>query len=57
MSGQENGFFSRYIDWVLRFPRLVIVVSFVGIGVLATGVRHLELEQNYRIFFGPHGSF
>ena len=54
MSGEENGFFNTYVDFILRFRWLVIVVSFVGIGLLATGARHLELQQNYRMFFGPN---
>jgi len=43
----------RFTDWVIRFRWFVVVVSIVSILSLATGARHLELEQNYRIFFSP----
>jgi hypothetical protein len=53
MSEFSSTFVKRYIDWVIRNRWLVIVVSVVSILLMASGARHLQFEQNYRIFFGP----
>lgn len=53
MSREKDRFFNTYLDLIFRYRWLVIVGSFLGIALLTTGVRHLHLQQNYRIFFGP----
>ena len=54
MTEKSNSFLNAYMDMILRLRWLVIIASFLGIATLATGIRHLELQQNYRMFFGPN---
>lgn len=48
----DNRFVTRYTNWIIRRRWLVIAISVFGVFGITTGVRHLEAEQNYRIFFG-----
>jgi len=38
-------------DFVVRFRWLVILVAVAGTGLAASGMRHLEFANNYRVFF------
>ncbi len=38
-------------DFVVRFRWLVILAAVIGTGLAATGMRHLEFANNYRVFF------
>ncbi len=42
---------SRLADSVVRFRWLVILAAVLGMGLAASGARHLEFANNYRVFF------
>ena len=54
MSSPTQGFAYTYTDWIIRLRYLVVVLSIVLIGALATGATRLEFQQNYRMYFGPN---
>lgn len=43
----------RYLRWILRYRWAVVLASVAVVALLASGVRHLGLANNYRVFFGP----
>lgn len=53
MTEHVNRYLNQYIDGVIRWRWIVLPTSVLAILMLMTGARHLELQQNYRIFFGP----
>ena len=41
----------RIGSWVLRWRWQIIVATMVGVALAASGARHLEFTNNYRVFF------
>lgn len=54
MTEHVSRFLNAYIENVIRFRWAVLLLSIGSIVLLATGAQRLELQQNYRIFFGPN---
>ena len=53
MANTPESKIDKYTDLIIRMRWWVILLPVVGFMTLGTGARHMELEQNYRIFFGP----
>lgn len=43
----------KLADFVIRWRWLVLLATIVVVGIAASGMRHLEFSNNYRVFFGP----
>ncbi len=43
----------KYGNWVVRFRWLVLLISIVLVGALASGGRFLAFTNDYRVFFSP----
>ncbi len=41
----------KYANWLLRFPWLVVITSFVLISATGYGMRYLHFKSDYRMFF------
>lgn len=54
MSQGSTRFINRYTDMIIKFRFLVIIATVAAILVLAQGATRLEMQQNYRMFFGPN---
>jgi len=46
-----KNFERNFANWVLRFRWLIIVITFLVVGLLASGVKNLSMTTNYRVFF------
>ena len=42
---------TAYTDWIIRWRWLVVVFCVLSVVALGSGMRHLGLQQNYRVFF------
>lgn len=45
---------TRYAQWVIRWRWPVLLLTFVWVGLAASGVRFLEFSTDYRDFFGQN---
>lgn len=45
---------TRYAQWVIRWRWPVLLLTFVWVGLAASGVRFLEFSTDYRDFFGEN---
>ena len=43
----------KYGNWVVRFRWLVILITLIAVGTLASGGRFLAFTNDYRVFFSP----
>lgn len=44
---------NRFARWVVTYRWLVILMTFVFVGVAGMGIRHLTMSGDYRVFFKP----
>ncbi len=42
----------RYTRWIIRWKYLIVLGSFILVGIAASGAKHLHFSNDYRMFFG-----